>query len=130
MTRYLLDTHVVLWWEDNSPRLSPRHRALLEDGGNDVVLSTVSVWEAATKSSQGKLSLPREPLQFFQKAVDKNGYTVLPVHLSHAAGVFSLPPVHSDPFDRLLISQARSENLVLLSNDVIFANYDLPGLIR
>lgn len=130
MSGYLLDTHVLLWWEDNSPRLSSGQRAVLEEPGNEIVLSAVSVWETAIKAAQGKLVLPREPLSFFQRVVEKNGFTVLPVHLSHAAQVFSLPRVHTDPFDRLLICQARSEGLVVLSSDAIFASYDLPGLIR
>jgi len=120
----------LLWWDDDSPRLSSSHRAVLEDGSNEVFLSTVSVWEATIKHSQGRLPLPGDPLHFFQKAVEDNGFLVLPVYLKHAAGVHDLPKLHTDPFDRLLIAQARSEGLVILSSDAVFANYDLPGLVR
>ena len=130
MSRYLLDTHVALWWAEDSPKLSERHRAIIEDADVEIILSVATVWEASIKSALGRLPLPREPLQFFQHLVDRDGFTVLPVHLSHAAGVFNLPHVHADPFDRLLIVQARSEGLVVLSNDAIFASYDLPGLVR
>ncbi|MBT9587032.1 type II toxin-antitoxin system VapC family toxin [bacterium] len=129
MTPYLIDTHVALWWADDSPRLAARHRAILENGSNEIVLSSVSVWEVAIKAAQGKLILPLEPLQFFQKLVERYHFTVLPIHLSHAAGVFSLPKVHADPFDRLLIAQCRSEGLPLVSEDSVFEKYDLPRLV-
>ena len=129
MSRYLIDTHVALWWADDSERLAPRHRAILEDGANEIVLSSVSVWEVSIKASQGKLTLPLEPLAFFQKMVDRYNFTVLPIHLSHAAGVWSLPKVHADPFDRLLIAQARSEGLPLISENSVFEKYDLPQLV-
>ena len=105
------------------------HRTLLEDGSNEIILSAVSVWEVAIKASQGKLTLPLKPLAFFQKLVARYNFTVLPIHLSHAAGVFALPKVHSDPFDRLLIAQSRSEDLALMSEDSVFEKYDLPRLI-
>ena len=129
MTRYLLDTHVILWWAEDNPHLSPRHRKLLEDGSKEIFLSVVSVWEATIKAAQGKLELQAEPRAFFQQVADRYQFTVLPIHLSHAAGVVSLPKVHNDPFDRLLISQCRCENLTLLSEDSVFEKYDLPGLI-
>ena len=129
MKRYLLDTHVILWWADDSDRLALRHRMLLEDTANDIYVSTVSVWEASIKAANGKLELPLPPLVFFQKVVERYQFPVLPIHLSHAAGVFSLARVHADPFDRLLISQARSENMILVSEDLVFQKYDLPGLI-
>lgn len=129
MTRYLLDTHVALWWAQGSPKLSKRARALIEDGSREIHLSVVSVWESSIKAAGGKLQLPAEPLTFFQALVSRSHFTVLPVHLTHAAAVFSLPRVHRDPFDRLLICQARSEDLILISDDQIFGKYDLPGLV-
>lgn len=127
--RYLLDTHVLLWWAENSPRLRPRHRALISDGSQEVLFSVVSVWETTIKASQGKLTLPGHPLPFFQRLVDQGPFEVLPIHLSHAVEVYSLPRVHTDPFDRLLIAQARSEGMTLVSEDPVFARYDLPGLV-
>jgi PIN domain nuclease of toxin-antitoxin system len=81
------------------------------------------------KASQGKLELTQDPLSFFQTLAERYQFLVLPIHLSHAAGVFRLPKVHADPFDRLLIAQSRSEKLTILSEDPVFEKYDLPGLI-
>lgn len=92
-------------------------------------MSVVSVWEATIKAAQGKLTLSRDPLLFFQELARRYNFLVLPVQLSHAAAVFQLPKIHNDPFDRLLISQARCEDLILLSEDSIFSSYDLPGLM-
>ncbi|GMU57126.1 MAG: hypothetical protein AMXMBFR33_62720 [Candidatus Xenobia bacterium] len=129
MKRYLLDTHIILWWAEDSSRLKPRHRALIGDGSNEVLISVVSVWEATIKASQGKLELPGAPLAFFQRLAAQGPFAVLPIMLSHAAEVYSLPQVHTDPFDRLLIAQARSEGLTLVSEDPVFCKYTLPGLI-
>jgi PIN domain nuclease of toxin-antitoxin system len=127
--RYLLDTHVLLWWAENSPKLKPRHRALISDGSREILFSVVSVWEATIKASQGKLALPLPPKAFFQRLAAQGPFEVLPIQLSHAAEVYSLPQVHTDPFDRLLIAQARSEGMTLISEDPVFAKYDLPGLV-
>lgn len=129
MKRYLLDTHVALWWADGSPRLTEPMRHAIEEGSNEVWLSVVNVWEASIKASLGKLRLPSEPLVFFQALADRSHLQVLPVHLSHAAAVYSLPKVHADPFDRLLIGQAREEGLTMISDDAVFEKYDLPGLL-
>lgn len=127
--RYLLDTHIALWWGEGNSRLSSGVRSLIEDGANEILLSVVSAWEASVKTALGKLRLASEPRSFFQALVDRSHFTVLPVHLSHATAVYSLPPVHNDPFDRLLICQARSEGLILISDDAVFKKYDLPGLV-
>ena len=129
MSQYLLDTHILLWWADDSGRLSSICRSLLEDGENQMFVSAVSVWEVSIKVSQRKLSIPLEPLPFFQKLIAENQFNPLPITLTHAAGVFRLPKVHNDPFDRLLISQARLEGLSLVSEDAVFEKYELPGLI-
>ena len=129
MSRYLLDTHVLLWWAAGDSRLSKRYRDLIGNGSNEIIMSVVSVWEACIKAAQGKLELPREPLAFFQSLAERGRFTVLPVHMSHAALVYSLPRVHADPFYRLLICQARSEKIPLVSDDAIFFKYDLPDLI-
>lgn len=129
MRGYLLDTHVLLWWADDHPRLAPKIRRLIEDGSQEVWVSAVSCWEASIKAAQGKLQLPLEPQTFFQQVIDKNHFLPLPIHISHAAGVFALPKVHGDPFDRLLIAQARAESLAIISEDAVFQKYDLPGLV-
>lgn len=95
--------------------------------------TSCSAWSAfgkqQSKASQGKLHLPGLPLMFFQRLADQGRFEVLPIHLSHAAEVYTLPNVHTDPFDRLLIAQARCEGMTLVSDDPVFKKYDLPGLI-
>ena len=112
-----------------SPRLSERAKDLIKSTENQIFLSVVCVWEASIKSALGKMKLPGKPGPFFQALAQRSCFTVLPVHLSHAAGVHSLPLIHRDPFDRLLISQAIAEDLVLISDDQVFKDYSLPGLI-
>ena len=129
MNRYLLDTHVALWWALDDAQMSARHRQLLESGNGEFYISAVSCWETSIKTAQGKLRLDREPLRFFQELAVHDGFKILPVQLSHAGEVFHLPKVHNDPFDRLLIAQCRSEKMVMLSDDAVFEKYDLPGLI-
>ena len=129
MRCYLLDTHTALWWAAGSSRLSEPAKDIIKSKDNTIFLSVVSVWEAAIKSALGKMPLPGKPGPFFEALAQRSSFTVLPVHLSHAAGVHSLPPVHRDPFDRLLISQAMVENLVLISDDQVFKDYSLPELV-
>lgn len=128
MTDYLLDTHVFLWWASGNEKLSEGHREILENTSVNLWLSVVSVWEATIKSANGKLWFPGPPLGFFTDACSKYGFKILPVHLSHAAGVGELPSLHSDPFDRLLISQAGCERLILLSDDAVIRQYRLQDL--
>lgn len=130
MKRFLLDTHIVIWWAQDSSRLSEAQRAVISDPANEIYVSAVSVWEASIKSGQGKLTLPTTPLDFFQKVLEHSGFLPLPVQFSHAGAVRELPPIHNDPFDRLLIAQARVEGLSLVSDDGHFRQYELPGLVR
>lgn len=129
MKSYLLDTHTALWWAAGSPRLSERAKEIIKSKDNQIFLSVVSVWEASIKSALGKMPLPGKPGPFFQALAQRSSFTVLPVHLSHAAEVYSLPQIHRDPFDRLLISQAIAEDLILISDDQVFQNYSVPGLV-
>ncbi|MBX3167964.1 MAG: type II toxin-antitoxin system VapC family toxin [Candidatus Eremiobacteraeota bacterium] len=128
MKDFLLDTHVLLWWAEGSKKLSAEHRAIIEDLDSRLWLSVVSVWEATIKSGNGKLDLPGPAKEFFADVASRFGFGVLPIHLSHAAGVGSLPPIHSDPFDRLLLSQAIAEGYVLLSDDASLYRYQVEGL--
>lgn len=119
MSRLLLDTHVVLWVLAGSPRLKPGARSLIEQA-DAVFVSAASVWELAIKLRLGKISLD---LPGFLAALAPSGFDVLPVTVAHAAGVAQLPPHHQDPFDRLLVSQALSEPLRLLTADAALAPY-------
>lgn len=121
--RALLDTHTFLWWNLDTPRLSPRARDLIGDGGNEFLLSVVSVWEIAIKHARGRLDLPRPPAEYLPDRIAHYGYEPLRVEVSHALQAGSLSAHHNDPFDRLLIAQALVERLPILSADPHFARY-------
>lgn len=116
--RILLDTHMLLWTLAAPARLSPQARRLIAD--SDVYVSAASIWEISIKAAIGKLQAsPVEVLEALQPA----GFVELPVTGLHAARVLTLPPFHRDPFDRLLVAQALSEPMRLLTNDDALAAY-------
>ena len=117
-SRFLLDTHVFLWWRSEPTRIKPEIRQSIVEA-DLVFVSAASVWEAAIKSSLGKLRLPAS----IEGGVTESGFEKLPITFSHAAGVADLPFHHRDPFDRLLIAQARDESLVLVTHDREFEAY-------
>lgn len=123
--RLLLDTHVLLWSLADSPELSPDLRGKIVDPGNDVFVSAASVWEIAIKKRLGKLSAPDNLLEVIA-ACD---FTPLPINFAHAAAAGALPPHHDDPFDRMLIAQARDAGLVLATRDRRFDAYQV-GLLK
>lgn len=116
--RYLLDTHTLLWWIDGQP-LSDEANEVLEDLGNDVLVSVVSRWEIAIKESKGRLQPPPDLSQLI---VD-SGFDVLPVRWEHARRIADLPPHHGDPFDRMLVAQAVEEDCAIVSRDRELASY-------
>ena len=121
----LLDTHTFLWWDGEPWRLSSRALAILQDPATSILLSVVSLWEMAIKSDLRKLSL-RLPLAQLVAEQVRNGIAILPVDLGHVLAVEGMPAVHRDPFDRLLIAQAKSEGAVLVTADPVFARYPVP----
>ncbi|MFC6015353.1 type II toxin-antitoxin system VapC family toxin [Plantactinospora solaniradicis] len=120
----LLDTHVVIWWLADDPTLSDELKERL-DHEPDVHVSAASVWEAAIKQSIGKL---KEPADLPERIRD-SGFRELPVSSDHAIVAGRLPPIHRDPFDRILVAQARCENLTLVSRDPEVRKYDVPILV-
>ena len=123
--RFLLDTHVFIWWAVDDPRLSAQARVALADAGNTVYFSAASAWELALKVSLGKLALPDDPANLISKAMIEEGMETLPITLHHALGLARLPLHHRDPFDRMLVAQAQLEGLPILSADPAFAAYDV-----
>jgi PIN domain nuclease of toxin-antitoxin system len=122
----LLDTHVALWWLVDPDVLSERARDVIGDGANRVLLSAASVWEAAIKSDAGKLDIPES----FDVAAEAVGIEELPVCARHARRAAALPPLHRDPFDRMLVAQALEEDLVIVTRDARVRQYEvatLPG---
>jgi PIN domain nuclease of toxin-antitoxin system len=117
--RLLLDTHVFLWVVLGSPKLKPSARSLVEDS-SAVFVSSASIWEVAIKAAMGKIDV--EPSLLIDE-IEQGGFIELPVTARHAAGVGSLPQLHGDPFDRILIAQALAEHLALLTSDRQLARY-------
>jgi PIN domain nuclease of toxin-antitoxin system len=109
----------VLWWANDPRRLDARARTAVGDGANDVYLSAVSVWEAELESAAGRLSMPA-PLD---ETAREAGFAELPVRWADAKRAASLPPLHRDPFDRMLVAQALEEHLVLVTRDPAIAQY-------
>jgi len=124
---FLLDTHMLLWATGETHLLPRKIRPLLADPANELVYSAASIWEIAIKKSLGRPDFQRD-LHVMQRGLRTNGYVELPVSSSHALAVATLPPIHKDPFDRLLIAQALVEGITLLTVDSIVARY--PGPIR
>src|SRR5690242_17728240 len=109
--RVLLDTHALLWWATSDPQLSPTAFAAISDASNEVFVSSVTAAELAIKSALSKLTLPLPIDAFLATSMKSGGFAELPLLIKHAAELAHLPHHHRDPFDRLLISQALSEQL-------------------
>lgn len=120
--RLLLDTHVLLWALADPGRLPAAARALIEDAENEVFFSAASLWEIAIKSALGRADFQADPAEMLGVMLE-TGFAELPVRARHAAEVSRLPSIHKDPFDRLLVAQARVEPMVLLTDDQLLAEY-------
>jgi len=120
--RLLLDTHAFLWWVGDDARLGAAEREAVRDGGNDVLLSAASVWEMAIKQALGRLQAPAA----VSTVVDDLGIERLPIRFEHAEATRLLPPLHRDPFDRMLVAQAKVEGLTLVTRDPSIRSY--PGV--
>ena len=125
--RLLLDTHAFLWWVDDDPQLSPLARQQIADEHNDCLVSLASAWEMAIKAGLGKLKLAMSVQRYVHEHLATNNFQLLPIGLEHVTFVETLPLHHRDPFDRLLIAQAKCDGLVLISADPMFDEY---GVIR
>jgi len=126
--RLLVDTHAFLWFAAGDARLSSRARRRIEDPAHDRFLSVASVWEMAIKLSLGKLSLAVSLDALVEHGALANGFSLLDVRQEHASGVAHLPFNHRDPFDRLLVCQAMSDGLSLVSNDAVLDAYPVQRI--
>lgn len=122
--RLLLDTHVLIWWLERSNELGSNARELISDPSNDVFASAASAWEIAIKKASGKLRVPDD----LDQQIDAHGFVPLHINLRHGLLAGSLPPHHRDPFDRMLIAQAMSEGLVIVTRDGHFPKYAVQTL--
>jgi PIN domain nuclease of toxin-antitoxin system len=123
----LLDTHLLLWAAGEPERLSEAALTRIEDPGNMLMFSVASLWEIAIKATLGRADFVVEPGRLHRGLVE-NGYAELPVRAAHAVAVAALPPLHRDPFDRLLVAQAQVEDVVLMTSDAAVAAYPGPIL--
>jgi PIN domain nuclease of toxin-antitoxin system len=125
--RVLLDTHTLYWFIEGDPQLSTPALTTISDPANPVLLSPASYWEIAIKVSMGKWQLNRPYEDFIDVALKQNGFLVLPVLSTHTARLIGLPFHHKDPFDRLLVAQALTEQVPIVSADV---QLDAYGITR
>jgi PIN domain nuclease of toxin-antitoxin system len=121
--RFLLDTHAFLWWVSEDARLSKAARGAIGDGANECYFSMASAWELAIKVSLGKFTVAGRLDRLLPEQIAANGFEMLHVEVDHVARVASLPFHHRDPFDRLLAAQALSEDLAIVSADLVFRRY-------
>ncbi len=124
----LLDTHTFLWWITDDCRLSNRVREIICSMDSELYLSAASGWEMAIKAGIGKLSLPGNLESFVFEQMSINSINSLPVRMAHALYVYELPDYHRDPFDKLLVAQARMENIPILTSDQQIARYPVKTI--
>lgn len=127
--RVLLDTHVVLWWASSGGRhLSRVARDLIAADDTDAIVSVVSALEISAKAARGRLELPDVADRYVPQLIERHGFATLSVHLAHALRAGSLPDVHRDPWDRLLIAQAQVEGLPIITADPAIGRYDVETI--
>ena len=121
--KLLLDTHAFIWWDSDPEKLSPRALALCEDRTNQLHLSVASLWEVKIKAQLGKLKLASPLPDLVAAQQEANGLLLINIHADHTYALDDLPNHHKDPFDRMIIAQARAEGLRLVSHDGIIRRY-------
>jgi len=126
--RYLLDTHALLWWFTDDPRLSPVAREAIADDANVVLVSAASAWEIATKHRLGKLNEAADAVRRFDELVALDGFQHLPVRHFHTLKAGGYPAEHRDPFDRMLAAQSELESVQLITCDPAFALFGTATL--
>ncbi len=125
--KLLLDTHLLLWAAGEPTRLPRDARVLIETTDNELLFSAASLWEVAIKRSLGRNDFQVD-VRLLRRGLLDNGYSELPIASDHVVALESLPPLHKDPFDRILVAQATVEGITLLTIDPLVAQY--PGPIR
>ncbi len=111
--RYLLDTHVILWWYQDSPQLEKRHRQVIADNENEIYVSAAAIWEIEVKRRNGKLDCPPDMME----RIKADGFKLLPIMAEHLVPLRTIPPIHNDPFDRIMVCQSIVEKIPLISYD-------------
>lgn len=119
---YLIDTHILIWHAENNPALKPAVLALLDDLNNQIFVSHASLWEISIKTSLGKLHLGF-PVSHLAVGLEKNGFSLLPFDFRHYEALSTMPFHHNDPFDRMIIAQAQTEQFEVITHDEKFGLY-------
>lgn len=125
--KLLLDTHLLLWAAGQPARLPVTATKLIDSPANELLFSAASIWEVAIKRGLGRSDFQADP-RLLRRGLLDNGYGELPILSDHVVAIENLPPIHKDPFDRLLVAQASVEGITLLTADTVVAQY--PGPIR
>lgn len=123
-SRYLLDTHVLLWWLSEPGRLPSAARSAIADGQSELFFSAASVWEMSIKRALGRLSFPSN----LERVLRKQRIEVMPISMAHALAAGDLPAHHTDPFDRMIVAQAEVERLVVVTKDAEVGQYSVATL--
>lgn len=126
--RALLDTHAFLWSALGDKRLSRRARRLIEDRANDLYLSSATAYEIAVKVARGRLDLPESPETYVPARLTAFGFDPLPISVAHGLRAATLPDIHRDPWDRMLVAQAQLEGLPILTVDPAITRYDVETI--
>ena len=124
MSRYLLDTHTFLYCLFGVDKLSPGCKDIITDPENDIFVSSVNLWEISIKKSIGKLQAPEDMVSI----VEEKGFLGLPISLEDGQSILDLPLLHKDPFDRMLIAQAKNNKLTIITNDKVIPTYDVKTM--
>lgn len=119
--RYLLDTHIFLWWLEDNKNLKEKTKEIIKDPKNQIFISIASAWEMSIKSHIGKLTLKTS----IENCFESSSFLTLDIVLSHISQLESLPKYHNDPFDRMLIAQSLTENLIFITDDSKIRKYNL-----
>jgi PIN domain nuclease of toxin-antitoxin system len=126
--RLLVDTHTFLWWHTGDRRLPGSMRELIETGDHDLLLSVASVWEMVLKVARGRLRLGIALDRFLAEVRETQGFIAMPIEQPHALAVLQLPDHHKDPFDRMIVAQARVEGLPIVTRDPNIRRYDVETI--
>ena len=127
--KYLLDTHAFLWFVTDDNRLPSKAKSIIQDGNNEIYFSAASAWEMSIKSKLGRLKLIRSLETFIIEQLTANSFGPLAITISHSLYTEKLPQIHKDPFDRMMISQSKVENMVLITGDKKIREYKVPTVL-
>lgn len=117
--QYLLDTHVILWWLTEPKKIKPKALKIISERNNKIFISSASFWEIGIKKGLGRITIPHNIIE----TLLNEGFEILPISAEEGLGVADLPMIHSDPFDRLLVIQAKLNDLIIVTNDVKINDY-------